>query len=399
MTKLTALVWSDTQAYFFRGGEYARYNVSNDAVDAGYPQPITSGWKGVFPEDIDAAVVWNNGRAYFFSGSEYTAYDVAADAALEGYPKAIADSWPGVFPDGIDAVVPWGDGKAYFFSGDQVTRYDMVSDTADEGYPKAITDEFAQVFEAVDSVVRWPNGKVLFFSDGQFLAYDPVGGVQDAGYPVDLSEWPAGLGGGSTAGPSSEDSGTSGTSETSAPSGTDRLSERRKKLIDELLPAVVPSAYPDQKFMKLTFGLTKDNPNVKPGYTTCGSMPQYVTYYLGLKSISGTYAVRTLSQGKGWVEAGGDVRPKPGDIYALLDQDATDRANGGISHVGVIVDASTDEWKTADSGQGDGWAAAYVTRQYDPEAGTLSGEIVGTTGPRPARVIAGWIDLDAFPSK
>jgi len=167
---------------------------------------------------------------------------------------------------------------------------------------------------------------------------------------------------------------------------------------DELLPGVLPSKYNEQKFKKLTFGLTKDSPGVTAGYTTCGSLPMYIARMLGDKAITGTNGVRTAGVNKGaWLEAGDGARPKPGDLYALLNKDSTDRAGGGISHVGVIVDASTNEWKTADAGQGDGWAADYVTREYDPDAGTLSGEIVGTSGPRPARVLAGWIDVEMYP--
>jgi hypothetical protein len=395
MSKLVALLWTEDRAYFFRGDQYVRYSVGADAVDSGYPQPISSGWKGVFTQDIDAAAVWNNGRAYFFKGSEYCAYDVVADLAVEGYPKSIGENWPGVFASGIDAVLPWGDGKAYFFSGDQYLRYDMATDTVDEGYPKPIADGWAHYFtEDVDSAVRWPNGKAYFFKGDQYLAFDIARDVVDAGYPVAVGEWPGPLAVVGETAPVAGDT-------TGGSAADDSLSARRAKIIDELLPAVLPSKYNDQKFQKLTGGLTKDNPNVTPGYTTCGSLPAYVATALGDSGnprIQGTFGVRVAGmQRGGWVEAGGDARPKPGDLYVLLTSGATDRANGGISHVGVIVDASTDEWRTADAGQGDGWAADYVTREYDPVAGTLSGEIVATTGPRPARVLAGWIDVDLYP--
>lgn len=172
------------------------------------------------------------------------------------------------------------------------------------------------------------------------------------------------------------------------PGNDDRgLSGRRAKIIDELLPEVLPSKYYERRFLRLTFGLTKESPSVHPGYTTCGSLPMYIARTLGDKAIGGTNGVRTAGVEQGaWVEAGGESRPEPGDIYALLDEDETDLAEGGISHVGVIVDASTDEWRTADAGLGDGWAADYVTRDYDPEAGTLSGAI-----------LAGWIDVDHYP--
>lgn len=385
MSKLVALLWNDDTAYFFRGDQYVRYSVASDTVDAGYPMTISSAWKGVFPEDIDAAAVWNDGKAYFFKGSEYVAYDVAADAAVDGYPKPIEGNWPGVFADGVDAVLPWGDGKAYFFRGDQYLRYDMATDSVEPGYPKAIQDGWAHTFtEDIGSAVRI-GGKAYFFQGDQYLSFDVAGDVMDAGFPTAVGEWPSGLRGGSQAG------GVGGT--------TGELSERRRKIIEELLPGVLPSKYGEQKFSAITGGLKKES--VSAGYTTCLHLPSYIATQLGDSGnprIQGTFGVRIAGQKRGgWVQGGGDARPKPGDLYVLLTSDSTDRENGGVSHVGVIVDASTDEWKTADAGQGDGWAANYVTRQYDPVNGTLSGEIVGTTGPRPARVLAGWIDVDAYP--
>ena len=165
------------------------------------------------------------------------------------------------------------------------------------------------------------------------------------------------------------------------------LSARRARIIDELLPDVVPSKYYELRFLRLTFGLTKESPHVTSDYTTRDALPTYVARMLGDKAIGGTNGVRAAGVQHGaWVEVGGDARPRPGDIYALLDQGETDPARGDIWHVGVVVDASTDEWQTADAGLGDGWAADYVTRRYDAEAGTLSGELV-----------AGWIDVDRYP--
>jgi hypothetical protein len=381
MSKLAGVLWNDDTAYFFRGDQYVRYNVNADAVDVGYPMAIEKGWPHFLTADVDAAVVWNNGRAYFFAGSQYWAWDTVNDVAIAGYPLSISDNWFKEFPDGIDAVLPWKDGKVCFFRGDQYLSYDMTSETVDEGFPKPIADGWSHYFtEGVDSAVRWPNGKVYFFRGDQYLSFDIANDIVDAGMPVALGEWPGPL-----LSPEPEDA-------------VDTDNGRRSKIIDELLPGVVPCAYNDQRFVKMTFGLTKQSPGVTAGYTTCGSLPAYIARALGDKAIKGTNGVRTAGVEKGaWVEAGGTARPKPGDLYALLNKNSTDRARGGISHVGVIVDASTDEWRTADAGQGDGWAADYVTREYDPEAGTLSGEIVGTSGPRPARVVAGWIDVDAYP--
>jgi hypothetical protein len=108
---------------------------------------------------------------------------------------------------------------------------------------------------------------------------------------------------------------------------------------------------------------------------------------LGDRGIRGTNGVRAAGvRHDAWVEARPDALPLPGDIYALLAEGEVDRAAGDISHVGVVVDAFPDEWRTGDAGLGDGWEADYVTREYDAGAGTLSGAVV-----------AGWIDVDRYP--
>ena len=58
-----------------------------------------------------------------------------------------------------------------------------------------------------------------------------------------------------------------------------------------------------------------------------------------------------------WVEADGINKPLPGDFYVL------ENPKGKFSHVGVVVDDSTGVWRTADSGQVDGFAAGYRDRR------------------------------------
>lgn len=38
---------------------------------------------------VDEVVVWPNGKAYFFKGNEYASYDIIADKTDPGYPKPI----------------------------------------------------------------------------------------------------------------------------------------------------------------------------------------------------------------------------------------------------------------------------------------------------------------------
>lgn len=379
------LVGDSGKAYFFSGSDYLQYDVSSDGVDPDFPKPISDGWQGIPWDAVDAAVNWGNGKAYLFGGSEYIRYDLAEDRADDGYPRPIQGSWTGVWPDGLDAVANWENGKAYFFKGSQYIRFDVAADRADPGYPKSIAEGFAGAWPSdLDAVVNWRNGKAYFFKGDEYVRWDvKTNRVDGAARPI-AGNW-GGLG-------------TPLSSPGQSADAEPELSARRRHVLDDVLPGVLPSTYGEKKFTELTFGLTKDNPNVTSGYSTCGELATYVARKLKDQQRWGTFGVRNNAQKTGaWVEADGERRPLPGDIYVLLSQGVTDRAKGNIAHVGFIVDASGDEWKTADAGQGDGWAAGYVNRHYDADAGTLSGENLHSAGARPPRLLAGWLDLDAYP--
>ncbi len=85
---------------------------------------------------------------------------------------------------------------------------------------------------------------------------------------------------------------------------------------------------------------------------------------------------------------GDDRRPQPGDVYVL---DIKDTAM--FRHVGVVVDASTDTWITADGGQNgpknSGFAIGLTKRSFDPKKGLVGG--IGEKGD-----LDGWIDLEAL---
>src|SRR4030095_16056600 len=63
------------KAYLFRGGNYIRVNLSDKTLDATYPRPISGNWAALttvgWTSGIETAVAWVNGKAYFFKGSEY----------------------------------------------------------------------------------------------------------------------------------------------------------------------------------------------------------------------------------------------------------------------------------------------------------------------------------------
>jgi GH24 family phage-related lysozyme (muramidase) len=188
--------------YFFRAGEYYRFNWETDRNDDGYPQS-SSVWNlpGAFAAGFDAAVNGQGafeGKAYFFKGDQYLRYDWANDRIEEGYPQSM-DVWnlPGPFAGGIDAAlngVGEHEGKVYFFKGADYIRYDWNNDRIDEGYPQPITEwKFPSNFSAgIDAAInaRGDNaGKAYFFRGDLYLRYDWQTEAVDPGYPASIDAW------------------------------------------------------------------------------------------------------------------------------------------------------------------------------------------------------------------
>ncbi len=220
------------------------------------------------------------------------------------------------------------------------------------------------------------------------------------------------------------------------------LSERRRKVLFEILPKVLGGNYKngaggDAKWLELGAGydpsaeITRDaaavknapagsQPKLGPHTTTCGALPGYVAKSLGVPAnlrkdgiaSCGLNSVRDAARKQhAWTanspllqamaaSAGqGSTRPRPGDIYALCE---THHPDSILVHIGIIVSpgiSSSDiNWWTADSGQG-AWPSQecrLVQRQHEGGTCMMTGE--STTGQvRNKRMLAGWVDIDAYP--
>ncbi len=180
------------------------------------------------------------------------------------------------------------------------------------------------------------------------------------------------------------------------------MTERRRFVLDRLAE-VVPSQYGDAKFKRIAPGYDPNDSALPKGFTTCGYLPCYIGSMLGAPRCitqGGLEQMRTNGRAIGaWVEPGNGRRPSPGDLFAIGSPQL-------VTHVGVIVDASGDTWKTADAGQGPmgaGQRADYVIRPYDMATNTLGGPGAtlvagqGWTIRGEPRHLAGWIDIDKVP--
>jgi hypothetical protein len=217
------------------------------------------------------------------------------------------------------------------------------------------------------------------------------------------------------------------------------LTNRRHRILNSIVPQVVPSTYGDTKFRRIDATWAPGNT-----YTTCGGLPAFVAGQLGLSDEirregiggSGLASMRDAAIKRGaWVHhsmlnrrlAGAMNlessmnRPKPGDFYMLCsgsEQRHEEGCNcitpksgayrgGAVEHVGIIVNAEGTIWKTADAGQPGGsiqkngktyniQAAKYCDRVFNSGSGLLVGEFDGKGG-RPMRRLCGWLDVDKFP--
>jgi hypothetical protein len=164
----------DGTASLFKGDVFVRIDQTTNRV-VGEVMPIADGWAGLadigFAESVEASVNWGDGKAYFFRGGQYVRYDLASGQLDEGYPRPVADGWPGLaaagFADGLDAAVNWGSGSAYFFRGDAYLRHDIGSDTVDANYPLPIAESWPG-FDAAGFGVRL---------DAAWLKITPAEGV------------------------------------------------------------------------------------------------------------------------------------------------------------------------------------------------------------------------------
>lgn len=146
------LMSTNGKVYFFKGSEYLRYDILTDKVDAGWPKSISSHWNGfpaAFASGVDAAVMWTGGKAYFFKGNQYLRYDMTTDSVDAGWPKQISGNWkgfPNSFNNGINGAILLNNGKAYFFKGSEYVRYDVAADKVDAGWPKSISANWPGLF-------------------------------------------------------------------------------------------------------------------------------------------------------------------------------------------------------------------------------------------------------------
>jgi len=192
-----------SKSYFFKGDQYFRYDWTSDKTEFG-TEPVLRAWKlpPAFAGDFDAALDGRGkyaGKAYFFKGGEYARYDWKSDSGDAGFPQPLS-AWglPGDFGTGIAACLngegPF-EGKAFFFKNDSYVRYDWTTERIDAGYPQPLSTwnlpgVFATGFDACLNGRGSYKGKAYFFKGDSYCRYDWATDKPDQEPRVLLRNWP-----------------------------------------------------------------------------------------------------------------------------------------------------------------------------------------------------------------
>ncbi|KAG8184677.1 hypothetical protein JTE90_013070 [Oedothorax gibbosus] len=123
----------DSHIVVFTGQNYWIHHGNGFTSDS--PMPLTSLGLPSELERLDAAFVWaKNGRTYFFSGDNYWRFDETTSKMDPGYPQSISTRWKGLEPD-IDTAFTMKNGVTYFFKKDHYARFNNQNVSVDVGYP------------------------------------------------------------------------------------------------------------------------------------------------------------------------------------------------------------------------------------------------------------------------
>ena len=133
-----AFVSGQQRAYFFAGNQYCIHDASTRTRIEG-PKPIRDHWNvdnwerlpEAWDRDYSASAFWpGNGKAWFFKGTEYLRYDLSADrvdTSVDGqwvYPLPITRHWKLPYPSPDAFTVVAGD-RGLMFSGRDWAEYDV----------------------------------------------------------------------------------------------------------------------------------------------------------------------------------------------------------------------------------------------------------------------------------
>ena len=172
--------------YLFNGRIYERFSFTGApsvTMHSGYPLKFSL-WRDIPWQDSDAAIYRYLGgdRAIFFKGDEYAIYDLTTDRMVPGYPKPLA-LWGITWPD-VDAAVNTGNDEVFFFRGKDMVTFDLNTQTPINGqHFKNVFPGIA--FHKIDAAMKHEDttGRYIYlFRNTWYYRYKDVNGAYELDY-------------------------------------------------------------------------------------------------------------------------------------------------------------------------------------------------------------------------
>ncbi len=194
------LNYGNGNVYFFNEGNFFRFKLNQAKFLSG----PNSNWNFIGlsrfkngPNEIDATSYGGDGYAYFFKGEEFIRFNISEDKISSGYPKKISNRhFNGLkkFLDGkpLDCAFYFGNDLIYFFRGEQVLAIDIKNNQIEAGFPRLIENAFSDLSKFkngakdIDACTNWLNGKAYFFKNNELMRIDLKTNKSDEFYPLNL---------------------------------------------------------------------------------------------------------------------------------------------------------------------------------------------------------------------
>jgi len=172
--------------YAFKNQYYWRFD-NEGKFAAGYPQLISSRWRGL-PDSISAAAYSRaTGRTYFFKSNKiYRFTDTTLD---QGFPRPLEHLG---LPNNVDAAMQWGgDGLIYVFKKNNFFRFHEYQpyDGAKRYTHRRIAKNWDAIPNHVDAAMQWKDGATYFLKNDEIYKFSNFKLKVDKRYPKDLRKY------------------------------------------------------------------------------------------------------------------------------------------------------------------------------------------------------------------
>ena len=169
------------KVYFFKGNQYIQLDAGTKTIDPGYPRPIAKDWNGLqqlgFDQDLNAAAYVPSQQAlFFFKGNNYAKYNLLADKVVDNgaIDNFFKDIPPG-FHNSPTGVSLFGPGELDFFQEEYnvFCNAAVLPGTSWSGlYKTTARWGLSARYSSLDATLWFgPENTVYFFKDAHLSTY------------------------------------------------------------------------------------------------------------------------------------------------------------------------------------------------------------------------------------